>query len=152
MTARRPDGRRYEMTIGPVEYVVVAFPGNQFNGEIAPELARLVDEGTVRILDLIFIGKDAQGEVTAFEYDELEELTGFGEIDGDVGGYISPEDIDHAASGLEPNSSAALLIWEDVWAAPFAEAVRKSGGVVVEGGRIPHELVEAATSNLPSAN
>ena len=137
--------------MGPVEYIIVGFPGNKFNGEIAPELISLVESGTVRILDLIFIGKDADGEVIAFEIDELDALAGFGDLDSDVGGLISAADIEYAASELEPNSSAALLIWEDLWAAPFAEAVRKSDGVLLEGARIPHELIAGIIADLPPA-
>jgi hypothetical protein len=139
------------MTIGPVEYIIVAFPGNEFNGEIAPELMSLVETGTVRILDLIFVGKDADGSVLAFEIDELDAGAGFGALDTDVGGLISPEDIEYVAAALEPNTSAALLIWEDVWAARFADAVRKSNGVLLEGARIPHELIEPALADLPAA-
>jgi len=139
------------MTMGPVEYIIVGFPGNKFSGEIAPELVALVESGTVRILDLIFIGKDADGSVVAFEIDELDEVAGFGGLDGEVGGLISPEDIEYAAAALEPNSSAALLIWEDVWAARFAEAVRNSNGVLLEGARIPHELLEPLLADLPQA-
>ena len=139
------------MSIGPVEYIIVAFPGNEFNGEIAPELMSLVETGTVRILDLIFIGKDADGSVLAFEIDELDAAAGFGGLDTDVGGLISPEDIEYAAAALEPNSSAALLIWEDVWAARFAEAARKSNGILLEGARIPHELIEPVLADLPAA-
>src|ERR1700730_7613719 len=102
------------MAIGPVEYIVVSFPGNQFTGEIAPELVALVESGTVRILDLIFIGKDADGSVVSFEIDELDALGGFEGLDADVGGLISPEDVEHVAASLESNSSAALLIWEDL--------------------------------------
>jgi hypothetical protein len=139
------------MTIGPVEYMIVGFPGNKFNGEIAPELVDLVESGTIRILDLIFIGKDADGSVVAFEIDELDEVAGFGALDGHVGGLISPEDIEYAAAALEPNFSAALLIWEDVWAARFAEAVRKSDGVLLEGARIPHEIIAPLLADLPQA-
>ena len=139
------------MTIGPMEYIVVGFPGNQFNGQIAPALADLIDNDTIRILDLVFISKDADGEVAAFEYDELEELAAFGDLDGEVGGLIGPDDIAHAAEGLEPNSSAALLIWEDTWAIPVVEAMRSSGGVLLEGGRIPHDLAEEAFAGLASA-
>ena len=103
------------MTIGPVEYIIVGFPGNKFSGEIAPELVALVESGTVRILDLIFIGKDADGSVVAFEIDELDEVAGFHRLEGDVGGLISEADIEYAAAALEPNTSAAMLIWEDVW-------------------------------------
>ncbi|MGD0313965.1 MAG: DUF6325 family protein [Acidimicrobiales bacterium] len=139
------------MPLGPVEYIIVGFPGNKFNGEIAPELIALVESQTVRILDLIFIGKDADGSVLSFEIDELDQLAGFGGLDGEVGGLISPEDIEFAAGQLEPNSSAALLIWEDLWAAPFAAAVRDSGGVLLDGARIPHELIEPALAALPPA-
>ena len=140
------------MSIGPVEYIIVAFPGNEFNGRIAPALADLIGSGTIRILDLLFIGKDADGNVISFEFDQLDELAAFADLDGDVGGLIGQDDIDHAAESLEPNMSAALLIWEDVWAAPFADALRESGGVLIEGSRIPHDLIEAAFSGLPSGS
>jgi hypothetical protein len=139
------------MTTGPVEYIIVGFPGNKFTGEIVPELLTLVDSGTVKILDLIFIGKDAAGEVLAFEIDELDDAVGFGELEGEFGGLISPEDIEFAASQLAPNSSAALLIWEDLWAAPFAAAVINSGGVLLQGARIPRDLIEPALTALPPA-
>ncbi len=88
------------MTIGPVEYLVLGFPGNHFNGDIAPALADLVQSGTVKILDLVFIAKDGEGDVIAVEFDEHEALAAFGSIDGEVGGLISPEDIEHAAEDL----------------------------------------------------
>jgi Family of unknown function (DUF6325) len=139
------------MSIGPVEYIVVGFPGNKFTGEIAPELIALVESGTVRVLDLIFIGKDTDGSVVSFEIDELDALAGFGGLDADVGGLISPEDVEYVAAALEPNSSAALLIWEDLWATPFADAVRNSGGVLLEGARMPHELIAPILEGLPPA-
>jgi hypothetical protein len=139
------------MTVGPIEYIIVGFPGNKFNGEIVPELIALVASKTVRVLDLIFIGKDENGDVLAFEIDELDAAAGFDRLDGDVGGLISPADIEYAAAALEPNSSAALLIWEDVWAAHFAEAVRKADGILLEGARIPHELIAPALADLPAA-
>ncbi len=139
------------MTVGPVEYIIVGFPGNKFTGEIAPELIALVESGTIRILDLIFIGKDTDGSVAFFEIDELEDLPGFAGLGGEFGGLISPEDVEYAAAALEPNSSAALLIWEDLWAAPFAEAVRRSDGVLLEGARIPHESIVPMLEDLPQA-
>jgi len=139
------------MTIGPLEYIVVGFPGNQFNGAIAPALAKLIESNTIRILDLLFIAKDADGDVVAVEFDELDELAAFADLDGETGGLITPEDVEHAAARLEPNSAAALLIWEDVWATEFATALRDSGGVLLEGGRIPYELVEIALADLPDA-
>jgi hypothetical protein len=138
------------MTLGPVEYIIVGFPGNDFSGDIAPALAKLIESKTIRILDLLFVGKDADGNVLAFEFDELEALAPYTELDGDAGGMIGEADIAHAASALEPNSSAALLVWEDVWATEFADAVSASGGVLLEGGRIPKVLVEAALASLPA--
>jgi Family of unknown function (DUF6325) len=140
------------MAIGPVEYLIIAFPGNQFSGEIAPALAQLVDDGTIRIIDLAFITKDSDGNVLAVEFDEHGDLEAFAAIDAEIGGVITDDDIAHAALDLEPNSSAALLIWEDAWAAPLADAVRASGGVIVEGARIPYELVESVMVDLNAAS
>ncbi len=139
------------MAIGPVEYIIVGFPGNQFNGEIAPELGKLVESGTIRILDLVFILKDEAGEVRAMEYEDHEDVALFNALEGEVGGLISAEDIEYAATEMEPGSSAALLIWEDLWAAPFVAAMRASGGVLIEGSRVPHDLIEAAELALAAA-
>ena len=114
-------------------------------------MAKLIDSNTIRILDLLFIAKDADGDVVAVEFDELDELAAFADLDGEAGGILTPEDVELAAARLEPNSAAALLIWEDVWATEFATAVRDSGGVLLEGGRIPHELAEIALADLPPA-
>ncbi len=133
------------MPIGPVEYIIVGFPENNFRGTIAAALADLIESSTVRVLDLVVIAKDREGSVVAVEFDQLteSEVEAFSALDADIGGVISAEDIDHAASFLEPNSSAALLIWEDLWAVPFVDAVRDAGGVLLEGARIPHVLVSA---------
>jgi hypothetical protein len=139
------------MALGPLEYVILGFPGNTFNGEIAPELGRLIDNGTIRIIDLVFINKDADGIVTAIEFDGHEDLVMYADLDGDVGGVIGQDDIDYAATDLEPSSSAALLIWEDTWAAPLVDAIRASGGVILEGSRIPQELVAEAEAALATA-
>jgi hypothetical protein len=128
----------------PAEYMIFGFPGNQFNGSLAPALAKLIDSGTIRLRDLLFITKDADGNVSAVEIDEVDELKPFLDVGADAGGLLTPEDVEHAAKALEPNSSAALMIWEDLWAAEFAEALQSSGGVVLEGGRIPFELWNAA--------
>lgn len=132
------------MTVAPVEYLIIGFDGNEFNGEIAPAIVDLVDSGVIRILDLVFITKDAEGNVTAFEYDELEALLPLGAVTDDSMGLLNDEDVEMAAETLEPNCSAAFLVWEDLWAARFAEAVRGSGGTFLAGERIPHELVLAA--------
>ena len=139
------------MTMGPVSYTVVAFPGNQFNGRIAPEVARLVESGIVRILDLVFVGKDENGDTISLEFDQHDELAAFGDLDGDVGGLVNMEDLDHVAAGLPAGNSALIIVWEDVWAKPLAEAVIASGGVVVDSARIPAPLVEAALAELEEA-
>lgn len=141
------------MSIGPVEFLTIAFPGNNFDGRIVPELERLVASGTVRIIDLVFVSKDADGSITTFEYEDLEgDAAAFGALDGEAGDLISDEDIELAANDLDPNSSAVFLLWEDCWATPFAEAIRAADGVIVAGGRIPHDAVEAALAAADAAN
>lgn len=134
------------MDVGPVEYVIVAFPGNRFRGEIAPELKALVASGTVRILDLTFVKKDADGAVSYIELDALDptEASVFDDIEGEVGGLFTREDLALVAGELPPDSSAALLLWEDTWAAGMAGAVRRAGGRLVAHERIPAEVVERA--------
>jgi hypothetical protein len=102
----------------------------------------------VRILALVFIGKDSDGEVVAFE---IDELAGLADLEGESGGLISPADIEHAAAAMEPNSSAGLLIWEDLWAKGFVGAIRESGGVLLEGTRIPDELIASVMADLSPA-
>jgi Family of unknown function (DUF6325) len=132
--------------IGPVEYLVVAFPGNRFRGEIAPALARLVDAGTIRIIDIAFVGKDEDGEVMAFELTDLDPdvREGLERLGVEVQGLFNEDDLVAAAEELEPNSSAALLVWEDVWAREVAEAMRDAGGELLDFGRLPHQVVQAA--------
>src|ERR1700733_5658849 len=139
------------MTMGPVSYTVVAFPGNQFHGAIAPEVERLVASGLVRVLDLVFVAKDEQGDTLSLECDQLDELAVFGELEGEVGGLVNMEDLDHVAAQLPEDNSALIIVWEDLWAKPLADAVRESGGVVVDTARIPAPLVEAALAELAEA-
>jgi uncharacterized membrane protein len=138
------------MAIGPVEYVILGFPGNQFKGEIIPAIAELVDNGTIRLLDVVFVKKDADGSVEVFEYDALDDVLqfGFADIDGEVGGLLNDEDVEMTADVLEPNSSAALIVWEHCWAAKVAEAIRDAGGQIISGERIPYDIVQAAAAGL----
>jgi uncharacterized membrane protein len=138
------------MSIGPVEYIVVGFPGNEFTGEIAPAIADLVESKTIRIHDLVFITKDANGGFGAVEFDEHDGLSAFASIDGEIGGVIGNDDIEHAAEALEPGSSAALLVWEDRWARPLLDAFVDANAVLLEGGRIPHDLIEPVLAGLES--
>jgi uncharacterized membrane protein len=139
------------MTLGPVSYTVVAFPGNRFNGNIAPEVEKLVSNGTVRVLDLVFVAKDEAGDTISLEFDQRDELAAFGDLDGEVGGLINEEDLDHVADDLPPGNAALVIVWEDLWAAPLVEAVRQSGGVVIDTARIPADLVETALAELAEA-
>lgn len=135
------------MSVGPIEYLVVAFPGNKFKGEIVPALAELVENETIRILDLVFIMKDEVGNVAALELAELDEdheAAGMADIAEVDRGLLNEEDIELAGDALENNSSAGLLVFENVWATRFAEAVRNADGVLVANERIPHDVVQAA--------
>jgi hypothetical protein len=134
------------MPIGPVEYLVVAFPGNKFKGEIVPALQELEQSGTVHILDLAFVRKDADGSLLTLELADLadDESAPFDLVDGEVGGLMSQDDLLLAAEMLPENSSAALLVWENTWAARFTQAVRNAGGQVLANERIPHDAVMAA--------
>jgi uncharacterized membrane protein len=139
--------------IGPVDYAIIAFPGNEFRGEIAPALADLVDAGTIRIIDAAFVGKDANGNVLAFELTELapdvqEALDALGI---EVEGLFNEDDIMAAGEELEPNSSACLLIWENVWARTVAQAMRDAGGVLLDFDRLPHDVVQAAREYVLAA-
>ncbi|MDH6577802.1 DUF6325 family protein [Kitasatospora sp. MAP5-34] len=139
--------------VGPVEYIVIAFPGNRFNGEIVPELMRLVENGTVRILDLTFVRKDADGTVSYQELEALgpDEASPFDSLDGEIGGLFSEEDLAIIAEELIPDSSAALLVWENTWAATVAAAVRRAGGLLVQHERIPAPVVAQALEAAAAA-
>jgi len=100
------------MTLGPVSYTVVAFPGNRFNGNIAPEVEKLVSNGTVRVLDLVFVAKDEAGDTISLEFDQRDELAAFGDLDGEVGGLINEEDLDHVAQDLPPGNAALVIVWK----------------------------------------
>ena len=132
--------------IGPVDYAVIAFPGNQFKGEIAPALADLVAAGTIRLIDAAFVGKDETGQVFTLEITELapDVQAGLASMNIEVQGLLSDEDMLAIGAQLELNSSAALLVWENVWASRVAQAIRDAGGILVAFDRIPHDVVQAA--------
>ncbi len=142
------------MTVGPVEYLVVAFPGSRFRGDIVPELRRLVDDGIVRILDLTFVKRGEDGVVRLLELDSLdpEEAAVFAEVEGEVGGLLSDEDLELVAEEVPPGSSAALLVWENLWAAPITAAIREAGGVLVAHERVPEALVELDLRAIAAAS
>lgn len=138
--------------LGPIDYLLVEWTGRWPNGEVAPHLIDLVDRGLVRIIDLTFIAKDDDGAVAAIEIGELgEEAAAYADFDGASSGILGEDDLAQAGEVLEPGTAAALLVYENRWAAPFAAAVRRSGGQLVASGRIPVQdllgALDAAESN-----
>ena len=131
---------------GPIEYVVVGFPGNKFNGKILPELEKLSHKGLIRVVDLLFVVKDKDGSVEALELSEMpsEVLDALGELDKDQELMLSPSDVDTIASKLDNNSSAAILVFEHLWAKKLKNNIKKSGGILVDQGYVDSEVVEVA--------
>jgi Family of unknown function (DUF6325) len=132
--------------LGPVDWIVVEFPGSEFKGEIAPALADLVERDLVRVLDLIVFKKDSDGTLEAFELSDLEEgeIGGLRDHETQLAMLLSEDDVTNVAASIEPGSSAAVLVWENKWAAPFGSAVRRAGGQLVASGRIPVQAILAA--------
>ena len=133
--------------LGPVDYIVVEFPADKanFSGEMASELSALVKRGVVRVLDLLFLKKELDGSVDGFESHEFsdDELGELRAAETELAMLLAEEDVDSSGAALEPGSIAAVLVWENVWAAPFGSAVRRSGGQLVAGGRIPIQALAA---------
>jgi hypothetical protein len=132
--------------LGPVDWIVVEFPGSRFNGEIAPALRDLVQRGLIRVLDLLILKKDADGSLEAFELSDLDpsEVGELRSYEQKLAMLLSEDDVTAVAAAVEPGSSAAVLVWENSWAAPFASAVRRSGGQLVASGRISIQAMLAA--------
>jgi hypothetical protein len=134
------------MSIGPVEYLELAFPGNQFKGEILPALQELVVNDTINIIDLVIVKKDADGSITIAELSELDESEAalLAPLQSELRDLLNEDDILMLAEDLPDNYTAALLVWENRWATRFAEAVRNAGGIMVANERVPHDVVMAA--------
>jgi hypothetical protein len=140
------DDDRDENEMGPIDYLVVEFPGDRMTGKVLPALVGLVDRGLIRILDLVFVRKEPDGSVSGLA---VTDLDGDGVLDpvvfeGASSGLLGDDDVQEAAGVLEPGSSAGILVYENVWAAPFASELRRSGGQLVASGRIPVQAVLAA--------
>ena len=132
--------------LGPVDWIVVEFPGSKFNGQIAPVVKDLVDRGLVRVLDLLILKKDDDGALEAYEMSDLDdsELGELRAYETALAMVLSEQDVADLAEAIAPGSSAAVLVWENRWAAPFGTAVRQAGGQLVASGRIPTQAVLAA--------
>jgi hypothetical protein len=131
--------------MGPIDYLVLEWPGRQPSGEAVPLILDLVDRGIIRLIDVAFMVKDEEGGVAALDLAELPE---FAEFTGASTGLLDQDDLDEAANALEPGTSAAVLVWENRWAAPVAVAIRRSGGQVVASGRIPVQAILASLDAL----
>ncbi|MCK8519281.1 DUF6325 family protein [Methanoculleus sp. 7T] len=139
------------MSLGPVEYMVIEFPGNQFKGEILPALREVVDKGVIRIIDLVFVRKDEQGNVSAMELGDLQKdaANAFAPLAREATTLLAEEDIRKVGEIMENNSSAALFLFEHLWAKRFRDAVLNAHGRMIAGERIPKEVVDAALAWRP---
>jgi hypothetical protein len=132
--------------LGPVDYLVVEFPAgaSNFTGEMAKELVALVDSGTIRLIDVLILTKDEDGTVEAAELSDIDELGELQALEAQLAELLAADDVEHLAAAMEPGSTAGVLIWENLWAAPFAAAARRSGGQLIANGRIPIQAIIAS--------
>jgi uncharacterized protein DUF6325 len=132
--------------LGPVDYLVVEFPAgaSNFTGEMAKELIALVDAGTIRVIDVLILTKNDDGTVDAMELSDIEQLGPLQAVEAQLAELLAAEDVEHLAAAIDPGSTAGVLIWENLWAAPFASAARRSGGQLIATGRIPIQAIIAS--------
>ena len=132
--------------LGPVDYLVVEFPAgaSNFTGEMAAELVRLVDAGTIRVIDVLILTKDDDGTVDATELSDVAELGDLQQLETELAELLAADDVAHLAAAMDPGTTAGVLIWENLWAAPFAAAARRSGGQLIANGRIPIQAIIAS--------
>jgi hypothetical protein len=132
--------------LGPIDYIVVEFPAgaSNFTGEMAKELLALVEAGTIRVIDVLILTKDEDGTVEAMELSDVEELGELEAVEAELAELLAADDVAHLAAAMDPGSTAGVLIWENLWAAPFASAARRSGGQLIANGRIPIQAIIAS--------
>jgi hypothetical protein len=132
--------------LGPVDYLVVEFPvgASNFTGEMAKELLSLVDRGTIRVIDVLVLTKNSDGTVDAMELSDVPNLGDLQVMEAQLAELLAADDVEMLAAAMEPGSTAGVLIWENLWAAPFASAVRQSGGQLIANGRIPIQAIIAS--------
>jgi hypothetical protein len=133
-------------SLGPVDYVIVEFPAGKsnFTGEMAEELLRLVDTGTIRVIDILILTKNEDGTVDAMELSDIPELGPLQAIETQLADLLAADDVENLAAAMDPGSTAGVLVWENLWAAPFGSAVRHSGGQLLATGRIPIQAIIAS--------
>ncbi|MDF3043908.1 MAG: hypothetical protein K0R30_136 [Ornithinibacter sp.] len=132
--------------LGPVDYLVIEFPAGEqnFTGEAAEELAKLAESGIIRILDVLILVKNEDGSVDAMELDETPSADAIRALEADIAEILAAEDVEMLAEAMEPGSVAGVVVWENVWAAPFASAARRAGGQLIASGRIPIQAIVAS--------
>jgi uncharacterized protein DUF6325 len=132
--------------LGPVDYLIVEFPAGaqNFTGEGADELLRLHDAGIIRVMDVLILAKNEDGSVDAMELSDLPELGELARLEAQLAQTLAEEDVAHLAAAMDPGSVAGVLIYENLWAAPFASAMRRAGGQLIANGRIPIQAIIAA--------
>jgi hypothetical protein len=132
--------------LGPVDYLVVEFPPDtsNFTGEMAAEIGRLVEHKIIRVLDLLILHKDADGAIEAVEIDDLDQMDELRTAETQLAELLAEEDVAHLAAAMEPGTTAGVLVWENLWAAPFASAARRAGGQLIATGRIPIQAIIAS--------
>jgi Family of unknown function (DUF6325) len=132
--------------LGPVDYLVVEFPAGQsnFTGEMATELVALSDAGTIRVIDVLILTKDADGSIDAMELSDIDDLGPLQQLETELAELLAADDVVNLANAMEPGSTAGVLIWENLWAAPFASAARRAGGQLIADGRIPIQAIIAS--------
>jgi len=132
--------------LGPIDYLVVEFPAgaSNFTGEMAGELLALVDSGTIRLIDVLILTKNDDGTVDAMELSDVPELGALEALETQLAELLAADDVEHLAAAMDPGSTAGVLIWENLWAAPFASAARRSGGQLIANGRIPIQAIIAS--------
>ena len=141
-----------QMDVGPIDFLAVELPGAKLQGRGLAALVDLTDRGIIRILDVAFLGKDENGAAYAVDIADIDAADAFGVFDGASSGLLREEDLAEAASVLEPGTTAAVLVWENRWAAPVAVAIRKSGGQLVASGRIPVQAIIASLDALEAGD
>jgi len=133
-------------SLGPVDYIVVEFPAgaSNFTGEMAKELLALVDAGAIRVIDILILTKNEDGTVEPMEFSDVGELGELQKVEAQLAELLAEDDVLNLAAAMEPGSTAGVLIWENLWAAPFASAARRSGGQLIANGRIPIQTIIAS--------
>ena len=147
MTETATEGRVTSLDkLGPIDYLVVEFPAGaaSFTGEMARELVALVEAGTIRVIDVLILTKNDDGSVDAMELSDIEELGALEAVEAELAELLAAEDVEHLAAAMEPGTTAGVLIWENLWAAPFGAAARRSGGQLIASGRIPIQAIIAS--------